>query len=232
MVWMVWDISTKGWLSRAERDARARLDNEDRFISLWIAFNGWIRGRYGDTHSDRALLDEVKHSDDLCDVFLAMRITDTGFRNSLLKLGEYTVTHMRYPEDPSKSLVYDGTFTSLMEVLYSVRCNVLHGRKDPSEDEKDILLVSLAYRILLPLFKQFLTQHKVTHRTELQWQSTALDYPQSVQPHNGVIEYLVATNLQRFRFQNGVRELFGPLRDLWSVDKVQKFIRLGWLWDR
>jgi len=230
---MVWDIFTKGWLARAEKGERVRVDNGDRFISLWIAFNGWIRGRYGETHNDRALLEEVKHSDDLCNVFLAMRITDTRFRNSLLKLGKYTVMNMRYPEEPSKFLVYDGTFTSLMEVLYSVRCNLFHGRKDVSEGEKDILLVSLAYRILLPLFKQFLTQHKVTDRTELQWQSTALDYPQLVQSYNGIVEYLVATNLQRFRFRNGVRGLFSPLRDLWSVDKVQKFIRaLGWLWDK
>ena len=198
MIWMVRDTFTKGGPARAERRERARLDNDDRFISLWIAFNGWIRGRYGETHNDRALLDEVKHSDDLCDVFLAMRITDTRFRNSLLRLGMYTVINKRYPEDPSRPLVYDGTFTSLMEVLYSVRCNVLHHRKSASEDEKDILLVSLAYRILLPLFEQFLTQPKVTDRTELQWQSTALDHPQSVQSHGGIIEYLVATNLERF----------------------------------
>ena len=213
---MVWDIFTKEWLPRAERVERARADDAYRFIRLWTAFNGWMRGRYGEIHSDRALLDEVKHSDDICDVFLAMRITDTRFGNSLLKLGKYTVMDMRYPEDPSELLVYDGTFTSLMEVLYSVRCNPFHGRDDVSEDENDILLVSLAYRILLPLFQQFLTQHKATDHTELHWQGTALGHPQSVQSHNGIIGYLVATSLRRFRFQNGVRELFGSLRNLWS----------------
>jgi len=229
---MVWDIFTKGWLAQAERGGRAHVDNGDRFISLWIAFNGWIRGRYGETHNDRALLDEVKHSEDLCDVFLALRITDTRFRNNLLKLGKYTVMNMKYPEDPGEFLVYDGTFTSLMEVLYSVRYNLFHDRGVVSEDEKDILLVSLAYRILLSLFKQFLTQHKVTDRTELQWQSAALDHPQLVQSYNGIIDYLIDTNLQRFRFQNRVRKLFGPLRDLWRVEKVKKFIRPGWLWDK
>ena len=51
--------------------------------------------------------------------------------------------------------------------------------------------------------------------------------------YNGIVEYLAATELQRFQCQNGVRELFGPSRDLWSVKKAHKFVRaLGRLWQK
>ena len=79
--------------------------------------------------------------------------------DNLQELSKYTVINMKYPNDPRKTLTYDGTFSSLMEVLYSIRCNLFHGRKDVGENEKDIQLVSLAYRILLPLFRRYLKEH-------------------------------------------------------------------------
>jgi len=53
------------------------------------------------------------------------------------------------------------------------------------------------------------------------------------QSFTGIVEYLANTELQQFRCQNGIRELFGPSRDLWSVDKAQRFVRaLGRLWEK
>ena len=57
--------------------------------------------------------------------------------------------------------------------------------------------------------------------------------PRLVQSYSGIVEYLAATNLQRFKCQNGVRELFGPSRDLWSMNEAQKFAQvLGRLWEK
>lgn len=159
MVWIVWDIFTKKWLARAERSSKERIDDGDRFISLWIAFNGWMRGKYGENKDDRVLLDKVKKSDNFHSVFLSMKSREPEFSDNLQELGKYTVINMKHPNDPRKTLTYDGTFVSLIEVLYSIRCNLFHGRKDVSDNKKDIQLVSLAYRILLPLFKQYLKEH-------------------------------------------------------------------------
>jgi len=159
MVWVVWDIFTERWLARAERSLKERIDDGDRFISLWIAFNGWMRGTYGEDKDDRVLLDKVKNSSKFHNVFLSMKGREPEFSDNLLELGKYTVINMKYPNDPRKTLTCDGTFSSLMEVLYSIRCNLFHGRKDVSENEKDIQLVSLAYQILLPLFKRYLKEH-------------------------------------------------------------------------
>lgn len=57
--------------------------------------------------------------------------------------------------------------------------------------------------------------------------------PRFGQSYCGIVEYLAAASLQQFKCQNGVRELFGPSRDLWSVDEAQRFVRaLGRLWEK
>ncbi|MFC2017401.1 hypothetical protein ACFLUD_03195 [Chloroflexota bacterium] len=54
-----------------------------------------------------------------------------------------------------------------------------------------------------------------------------------VNSYGRIADYLSTANLQRFRCQNGKRELFGPSGDLWTVNKARKFIRaLIRLWDQ
>jgi hypothetical protein len=51
--------------------------------------------------------------------------------------------------------------------------------------------------------------------------------------YKGIVEYLATTELEGFECQNGVRELFGPSRDLWSVKRAHRFVRaLGSLWEK
>jgi len=49
---------------------------------------------------------------------------------------------------------YDGTFESLIETVYQIRCNLFHGRKDSIE--KDFELICISYDVLLPLFRKYL----------------------------------------------------------------------------
>ena len=57
--------------------------------------------------------------------------------------------------------------------------------------------------------------------------------PSLSQSYSGIVDYLAATKLQRFKCQNGVRELFGRSGDLWRVDDARKFIQaLGRLWKK
>jgi hypothetical protein len=156
VVWVNWKIFTEGWLQRAERGHRI-IDDGDRFISLWIAFNGWMKWKFGEAVKDRTLIDRLKKSEEARIVFEDLRRNKTSFNESLRELSQYTVADMRHLEDQNKVKKYDGSFDSLIEVLYQVRCDLFHGRKDINEDKKDIELVSLAYRILLPLFKTYLS---------------------------------------------------------------------------
>lgn len=159
MGFVVWQIFTEKWLQRAERTERA-LDDGDRFISLWIAFNGWMKGEFGERGSDRALINEVKKNQTFKDTFIKVKNDSVEFHQNLDELSNYSVLDMRYMDDPSKYKKYDGSFQSLFEVIYQVRCNLFHGRKDVDDDRKDFELVSLSYNILLPLFKEYLKTRK------------------------------------------------------------------------
>lgn len=154
MGWIVWKIFTAEWLRRAEREKSECVDDADRFISLWIAFNGWMKGEFGENELDRTLLDKTEELTEFNDSFNHLKQDDSSFRKNLEKLTNYPVANMQKPK--IGSLTYDGTFKSLIEVLYRVRCNLFHGRKDINENEKDKELVSLSLKILLPLFKTYL----------------------------------------------------------------------------
>ena len=45
---MEYDVFMREWLKRAERENES-VDDADRFISLWIAFNGWLKKEYGES---------------------------------------------------------------------------------------------------------------------------------------------------------------------------------------
>lgn len=155
MVWINWGIFTNRWLARAER-GQELIDDGDRFISLWIAFNGWMSGKFVKDVGDRCQLESVKKMQDFKEVFSKLKTEDSDFRGYLEELEKLPVVDMRFRNNREDIHIYDGTFESLIDVIYQVRCNLFHGRKEIDENKKDIELVSLAYRILLPLFKAYL----------------------------------------------------------------------------
>jgi len=155
MVWINWEIFTNKWLQRAERK-RVFIDDGDRFISLWVAFNGWMRGRFPTDRDDRSQIRSIKTMQDFKEVFDKFKTEDADFKKCLEELRTLSVVDMRFRNNREDIYIYDGTFVSLIEVIYQIRCNLFHGRKNIDEDKKDIELVSLAYRILLPLFKSYL----------------------------------------------------------------------------
>lgn len=140
------------WLQRAKRQDVC-VDDVDRFIALWVAFNGWMRQCFGEDKGDRCLINKVKESEKatkLRDTFKNLRDNNGAFAKLLAVVGKYEVINMQHPETVKK---YDGSFESLIEVIYQVRCNLIHGGKNPADDKKDFDLVSQSYKILLPLFE-------------------------------------------------------------------------------
>lgn len=156
MVFIDWRSFTKRWLERAERGRRI-IDDGDRFISLWIAFNGWMRGKFGEDIGDRRQIESVKRMQDFEEVFNKLKEEAPAFREYLEGLEDVSVVNMQFKNNREDIYRYDGSFESLIETLYQVRCNLFHGRKNVDEDKKDFELVGLSYRILLPLFKAYLS---------------------------------------------------------------------------
>ncbi len=116
MVWINDEIFTQNWLRRAER-GQEYIDDGDRFISLWIAFNSWMRGKFGDAVKDSTLVKHVKESVEVQKIFEKMKSNEEGFAALLDKLSNYIIADMRYPNDSSRLKQYDKNLASLMDVL-------------------------------------------------------------------------------------------------------------------
>ncbi len=162
MVFINWRIFTREWLKRAER-GEEYIDDGDRFISLWIAFNGWMRAKFGEGINDRSQINALKGMPDFKNTFEDMKVKDPDFKKNLDELENKSVVDMRFRNECEDIYKYDGTFESLLEVIYQVRCNLFHGRKNLEENKKDFELVSLSHSILLPLFKAFLNAHPLRY---------------------------------------------------------------------
>ncbi len=154
MTWINYSIFAHKWLERARR-GNVSIDDADRFISLWIAFNGWMKCKYGENERERRMVERVKKSKDIAKVFSDLQKSSHCFSEDLAKLSKYAVADMR---DINNTIRYDGAYETFIEVIYRIRCNLFHGRKDLGENEKDFELVCLSYRILLPLFEKILDE--------------------------------------------------------------------------
>jgi hypothetical protein len=117
----------------------------DRFIFLWIAFDAW--GSNESKAINDKMIDWAKTSP-LKDVFRQIRPNLEDDLRRLHEKGEIP-NHMGGPsiwlEDPHD-------FHRLLDVIYQIRNNLFHGHKSP-DDVGDEELVTLAYRILSPIFK-------------------------------------------------------------------------------
>ena len=155
---IIWSLFAKQWLKRAER-RDVVVDDADRFICLWIAFNGWMKSQYGESSTDDRLIACAKQDKAIFQQFKQLQENDNLFKENLDSLSGFPVVDMRYigdMEQPEKSEIqYDGSYDSLVDVLYRVRCNLFLGRKDPAEDAKDKELICLSFDILYPLFKGY-----------------------------------------------------------------------------
>lgn len=154
---MYYDRFISEWIKRSERK-EAFVDDGDRFISLWIAFNGWMRKEYGESCSDLSLIDNVIRNTSFELVFNNLRNSDKKVQKNLNKLSAFKVINMKYETDESKCKEFTGSFESLIRVIYQIRCNLFHGRKNVDCNKIDLQLIKLAFQLLGPLFKSYLQE--------------------------------------------------------------------------
>jgi len=113
-----------------------------------------MKNKFGETKNDSELIKDVKKCKDLEIVFKDLQKNNKIFKILLKNLRKYTILNMRYKSRPPK--YFKKCIKSLIDVLYQIRCNLFHGRKNPDDNIKDRILVCLAYKILLKLFKTYL----------------------------------------------------------------------------
>ena len=153
---MEYDVFIREWLKRAERGENEPVDDADRFISLWIAFNGWLKKEYGENTIDREMIKRAKGNKTLKAIFRKLAASDRDFIINLTQLMGYTVIDMRNPSNEQREKRCTGNYESFLDTIYQIRCNLFHGRKSFEENKSDQKLVTLALKLLRPLFKESL----------------------------------------------------------------------------
>ena len=154
-VWISGSLYVREWLQRSERE-KAVVDIIDKFTCLWIAFNGWMKDKFGEELHDRKLLNKAKTYKNLKSVYNKLLKYDSYFKSNIEQMKYVRVVNMRNINDMNKDKVFDGSYESYLEIIYQTRCNLFHGRKDTTPSTKDHELIKFAYNTLNPLLKQYL----------------------------------------------------------------------------
>jgi len=157
---MDYDNFIREWLRRAER-AKVRIDDADRFISLWIAFNAWLKKEYGERTSDSVMIRRAKRNNGLKETFRELSASDGDFQKNLRRLMGYSVIDMRDHKNEQRQKRCTGDYESFLDTVYQIRCNLFHGRKNIEENKRDKELVTLALKLLHPLFKKSIESYMV-----------------------------------------------------------------------
>jgi len=136
------------------------IDFADRFISLWICFNSILRKHYGERISDRTMIQRAKNDFENAGGTLPWKeyydlMCDHEYRKNLEELKSLMpIKNMKNNES------IDMSNKSLIEIIYAIRCNLFHGRKDPTDTEtKDFRLVKFAFLLLAPLVIEYARQN-------------------------------------------------------------------------
>ena len=138
-----------------------------KFILLWASFNSRI-ARDSNELYDRNMISWVKRGDSrFRRRYDCMKQNDAEFRNLILRLRPTRVINFmefkyraralrdgkpRRDKPTHKQIRRTNEFASVIDVIYLVRCNLVHGSKnieEPMEQE----LVELCYNILLKLYE-------------------------------------------------------------------------------
>lgn len=104
------------------RLTRSKSDTEN-YISIWVAFNSWMKGNFGTTMTDKQLIDATKEYRPIRNNFNYLKRNDIDFAGALESFAQYEPMNNK----TSKAVRYQGTFDSLLETLYTIRSNIIHG---------------------------------------------------------------------------------------------------------
>jgi len=137
-----------------------------RFILLWASFNSRI-ARDSRELTDRKMITWVKGNESVYPTryqeLLDTNQNFTALVNKLSRIRVINFMEFKYREKARREnrtrqdksdfkQVQNGDFSSLIEVIYLVRCNIVHGSKN-IERQNESNLVDLCFQILMELYR-------------------------------------------------------------------------------
>ena len=155
-VYVSWDLFAKSCLRRSGKE-RTQLDDFDRFVWAWMAFNSWMKRDSVKDEFECKLVKKAWNDTEMKLVYDEVVARD-NVACEVAELRPHTVRDMRPEHQNQEPKSFDGTYRSFVGFAYQVRCNLFHGAKNVEVDEKDKTLVQLCYRILYAVFSEYLAK--------------------------------------------------------------------------
>lgn len=148
--------------SLSNKGSPCSFDTFDRFIALWISFNGFYvwelyseaKGSCGNGEpTDYHFIKAIREKDEYKEIYITLLKNRSysyliaGFFDLLN--GDSFVTHfkgrvadLRHPNSETKATKFDdiNNFSQFIGVVYQIRCNLFHGNKS-IDNESDLKLV-------------------------------------------------------------------------------------------
>ena len=148
--------------SLSNNESLCSFDAFDRFIALWISFNGfYVWELYSEAKlksgkrepSDYHFIKAIGEKDEYKEIYSTL-LEDRSYSHQItgffdLLNSRTSITHfkgrvadMRYPDNETKATKFDDiyNFSQFIGIVYRIRCNLFHGNKS-IENESDLKLV-------------------------------------------------------------------------------------------
>jgi len=157
MMWMHHAYLRKlivNWFRRSQGELVDEFTIFDKFVSLWISFNAW--GTYqSQKDTDRQMIEWTKSNEALKERLGELLTNDSDFIQDISDLKNMCPIqrHKPYRGSHEVNITSINNFNEVLEAIYVMRCNLLHGFKDP-EDIRNQTLIRLAFQILSKLFSE------------------------------------------------------------------------------
>lgn len=155
----------RAWAAVATGNQQVGASETLQFTAVWIAFNA-LYNLFSSGGKDYERVRRFALRMDVGARHLHLLETNESYASSVAVLTAQPVFNFELDEVVSVS--DQRKVTQVMDVCYSVRGNLVHGRKDP-EVERDRLLVRAAYEVILPLVTYFADPVHFLSRSET-WQ--------------------------------------------------------------
>ena len=144
------------WIKKSEDEE----EYVDKFISVWIAFNHYYATYYVDVKYEEIEQRRAENKKisipDKAGIFL---LTENPIvQNTYQKINEQLkinitlpvvddITGKKVPEDKADEMELASlTINEFLDVIYQIRNNLFHGRKDPGKSERDRILCEIAFK--------------------------------------------------------------------------------------
>jgi hypothetical protein len=144
------------WFHRAEV---IQDDDFDRFISMWVSFNALYGQFHTNERSERDAIDTFVTSNIANKQCLGNALSSSSalyFRNRMVRIhrGKYPDTSHYMGILNDASLDAQEHVRAVLQIIYSVRCNLFHGRKLYT-DESERIVVRHAASVLEKLLRAY-----------------------------------------------------------------------------